>query len=171
MFLYVVKGIKKVRRNVLVGIFLLTTIVLSIYLVFQYKEKYYNEEFFKSRKCEVYMAEKLLRFYYLKNELPTIHMEMDEWFYQEDDRMYNNQSPTTVYYAKVYKDERVNDIGYKRAPDAFEKFYNAGGFFTEEELYNLDFARLYDEEFVLRENPSENDLILPVEEVKARIPE
>lgn len=171
MFSYVVKGIKKAGRNVLVGICLFSTIVLAIYLGFQYKEKYNNEEFLKSRKREVYMAEKLLRFYYLRKELPVVHMEIEDWFYQEDERIYNNHTPTTVYYSKVYKDETVNEIGYKREPDAFEKFYNAGGFFTEEELYNLDFARLYDEEFVLREKPSQDDLVLSVEEVKARIPE
>ena len=115
------------------------------------------------------MAEKLLRFYYLKNELPIVHMEIEDWFYQDDENLYMNKTPTTMYYSKVYKDERVNEIGYKREPNAFEKFYNAGGFFTEEELYNLDFARLYDEEFVLREKPSEDDLVLSVEEVKARI--
>lgn len=171
MFSYVIKGIKKVKRNVLVCIFLLTTIVSSVYLHFQYKEKYNNDEFLKSRKRELYIAEKLLRFYYLRKELPILHMEIEDWFYQEDGRIYNNQSPTTIYYARVYKDDSVNDIGYKREPDAFEKFYNAGGFFTEEELYNLNFTRLYDEKFVLKEKPSEGDLILSVEEVKAKIPE
>ena len=73
-----------------------------------------------------------------------------------------------AYFRNAWEDLVKNVIG---SSDAFEKFYNAGGFFTEEELYNLNFTRLYDEKFVLKEKPSECDLILSVEEVKAKIPE
>ena len=103
-----------------------------------------------------YKLEKVFRFYYLKKEVPYLPGYIN---YRD---IYRFKKPTgefcfidrynnflQAYYANIYKDDNVYNLLYCVSDKAFEKFYENGGAFTEEELKNIKFSRLFDENFVL----------------------
>ena len=103
-----------------------------------------------------YKLEKVFRFYYLKKEVPYLPGYIN---YRD---IYRFKKPTgefcfidrynnflQAYYANIYKDDNVYNLLYCVSDKAFEKFYENGGAFTEEELKSIKFSRLFDENFVL----------------------
>ncbi len=108
-----------------------------------------------------YVSEKMLRFYYLNNKIPVIpyefgsqnnpdgllnpfELEKDE----ESSKIYKNNN-LTLYYSRIYKYKEAEEIGFQLSSKAFERFYEAGGNFSDKELEYIKFSRLYDEDFIL----------------------
>lgn len=123
-------------------------------------------EEYRNLKIRQYMTEKMLRFYYLKNEIPQIPIKalkennphnianVSEKT-QYGDFCYNDSIVTRVHFPSVYKEYKAREQGYCFSADAFEQFEKEGGSFDEKELSELKFSKLCDENFVLKqaENP------------------
>ena len=111
-----------------------------------------------------YMTEKILRFYYLKNQQPIIPLYpvIPEFVsadyskqYCSDGRCetvkcYENHSFSSSYYYRVYMDENALKYGFCTSNNALKYYENNGGTFYEFELENPKFSRLFDEKFVLK---------------------
>ena len=116
-------------------------------------------------RTRLYEAEKMLRFYYLRGETPYIPSEfnvMNEsddvpsayvWKNEfEDYKKYPCKIKATfseLYYARVYRDYESPKKGFCFTNDAMDRFTQAGGTFSEKELKELKFSRLFDDNFVL----------------------
>ena len=106
-------------------------------------------------KRKAYIMEKLLRFYYLRNEraiLPKnailLH-DFDPWTSDVNAPYYIGNQITDSYYPRIYKDEKSRKLGYELNNNAMNMFYKLGGSFSKEELEDIKFARLFNEDFVL----------------------
>ncbi len=119
-------------------------------------------KFYKSVKKNNYIAEKMLRFYYLKDEVPVlpiqlIHDETEEnssylpffMFGGYSENCSNSSFMANIYYPLIYKDNKSIKQGYCFSRNAYEKFYAKGGIITDEELENINFSRLLNNNFVL----------------------
>ena len=127
-----------------------------------------------SDKQRNYIADKMLRFYYLKNETPILYRynnggtgchsnlynmtdpdiagnEVDYVEYPDKTICTHKHAYIPNYYIAVYGQipEELIESGIYYSYDAFEKFYENGGSFTQEELKKLPFSRLRDDNFVL----------------------
>ena len=125
------------------------------HITLEYK---YKRDMVINIKKETYKMEKILRFYYLKDMIPYIPTYMRSIPNQgyafsyvnihDNPNCYNDQT-TISYFPRIYKDTKSKQLGYCYCDNAIEKFYDAGGVFTEEELNNIEFQRLLDKDFVL----------------------
>ena len=107
-----------------------------------------------------YKMEKILRFYYLQNLTPYIPSYLrnipNQSFAFANVKL-NDENPECYrdilvisYYPRIYNDYSTSrQKGYCFCDDAMKKYYDLGGTFTEEELNNIQFKRLFDEKFVL----------------------
>ncbi len=124
-------------------------------------------------KQNFYITEKMLRFYYLKKQIPIIQYKIDFYEYMFQD--YDLEKPeiqlenrlSRMYYPQIYKDKTSIEKGYNLSFNAIEEFYENGGVFTEEELQNIKFSNLFNEDFVLNTKGKK----LTVAEIKERIKE
>ena len=105
-----------------------------------------------------YQMEKILRFYYLKDMIPYLPTYVRSipnqgyafsYFNVHDKPNCFNDQTTISYYPRIYKSFKSAQLGYCFCDNAMEKFYELGGTFTDEELNNIQFKRLLDEDFVL----------------------
>ncbi len=110
---------------------------------------------------EFYIAEKILRYEYLLNERPYLpyseQMKFDDlgylrwadenkkcldfWDFWCDIYIHH-------YYPQIYKDFESVKKGYCVSEDAYERYLEKGGKFTEEELKDIKFQRLLNDDFV-----------------------
>ena len=120
-----------------------------------------------------YISEKIIRFYSLRNEIPyipyeyTMESKYSVWFENDEEIECANNSILLAYFTKIYKNDFVLQQGYCRSRNALEKYYENGGVFTEEELQNIKFSNLFNEDFVLNTKGKK----LTVAEIKERIKE
>gem|GEM_PF-2617426 len=121
------------------------------------EKAYLSDDFMFQRKKEAYMTDKIMRFYFLKGLVPEIpkeiavnNMSLINYDLNNKDIIYDNKYLT--YYEKIYKDKSVKKKGYKYSKDGFKKFYENGGVFEDSELENINFSKLFDEDFVLGKN-------------------
>ncbi len=113
----------------------------------------------KDAKKHMYIAEKILRYEYLKNEIPYLPSNDDYrnydlgYFYglTEKEQCTKNELIVTQYYPIIYKDERSKKIGFCISESAYDKYIKMGGKFSDEELENIKFTRLLNDNFVLGE--------------------
>lgn len=121
----------------------------------------YIREFMYVRRLNFYIAEKVLRYNYLKNQIPWLPIETctsHKYFIDTDFSnmgIHLDNKLLLVYYKDIYKDNKAVDIGYKYSKDGLKKFYNDGGIFYEYELKDIKFSRLLNDDFVLNRNVSE----------------
>lgn len=165
LFAYVVKRIRRVKSVVLFSSLIIISLISYFPLYSLFMGEYNRSSFLKMKKAELYTAEKLLRFYYLRNETPILPMHLNDWFLCSKDIICVKNTQMTWYYMNIYKNSEVNEIGYCREENALEKFYSLGGFFTEKELENIEFFHLYDENFVLKKVDEADGKLLTPEEV------
>ncbi len=61
----------------------------------------------------------------------------------------------------VSKKDRIldEDYCYYITNDAIDRFYNKGGTFSKEELNNINFSKLFNENFVLNKDKVQNEKI------------
>lgn len=121
-----------------------------------------NKEFLKDN----YIAEKLARFYLLRNQtpiLPSFKGKFNEWnmlpfntdFYKIKNKDYEKQCFTDgvfmkIYYKTVYPDTQEYQEKYCIAQNAEEIFKKNGGILTDEELEELNFGKLKNDDFILQ---------------------
>ena len=148
---------KKIINNIAMITFISSIVFLCLLLkVINGNEFKYFHIKTKNLKIFNYKIEKIFRFYYLKNEVPYLPG------YIKDRDIYRFKKPKgefcfideynnflEAYYTNIYKDTNVYNMLYCVSDKAIEKFYENGGTFTEEELKNIKFSRLFDENFVL----------------------
>ena len=107
---------------------------------------------FKSRLSEhkkhQYMYEKIMRFYNLKGEKAKVPQEFLKEF-DELNRSETHKSTQINSMNLIYKDNLAYIYGYEIVPDGLELFYIDGGTFSEEELSDIKFSLLYDNDYVL----------------------
>ncbi len=169
--------IKEKNQNLFINIFCLIIILplIILFMIFneniteniKYKELNIDAKIAKER---LYIAEKILRFYYLKNEVPYLPVQLNKtdqepgvcsayiWsnrFEEYEDSPCKSSSGlilSEMYYPRIYKDNKPIDMGYCFSNNALEKFYNDGGVFGEKELKRLKFSNLFNEEYIYDKN-------------------
>ena len=118
-------------------------------------------------KKSMYISEKMLRFYCLKDEIAILPKKLfmslryEVWTFeatQKENDYYINSVITDSYYKRIYHDTTHKYIGFVLRDDAVEQFYKNGGSFSKEELENVQFSRLFDENFVLNKNYSAEEM-------------
>jgi hypothetical protein len=156
---YILKRIK--YSNIYISFMSVFLIIFSI-LLFAYIKQNYSEfsvkpHMYYLEKKKNYIQEKIFRYYNLINKTP----------YLDSTNIINNSekfiiwSPSTglecealtnpiifYYYIQVYNEEPYNEICF--SDNAIEMFYQNGGYFTKEEIENVKFNSLLDNNFVLR---------------------
>lgn len=134
-------------------------LIVSILLIFPFyffcisdEQIKHKLEFFYSIKKEQYVIEKIMRFYYLNNETPIIEPKeflaiikqcMEIW------EEYPSSNKLLSHMDLIYKNNDATRLGVIIGTDSIEKYYKKGGVFTEEELKELKFENLKDNNFVL----------------------
>lgn len=149
--------IKNFIKKTLINLPVFILIICLIHAYSFHIQYYINSEnqLLNINRKVYYIAEKILRFNYLQNKVPEIPTEVCKIHPYFIDYDFDNTDVLTenklsyVYYARLYKYEKAKEIGYKYSDDALKKFYDAGGAFSKEELKNIKFSRLSDEDFVL----------------------
>lgn len=116
------------------------------------KTKSYYKEFSEIRK-NMYISEKMLRFYVLQNQTAILDEKIindccNTWIIFDEEKNYANNRIISSYYPQIYR-QNIKNLGFKLEKNALEKFYEKGGTFTQEELKNLNFEHLKDNDFVL----------------------
>lgn len=155
---------KKIRP-----LFFYLTILLIISLFiksYSYSiEKINNQRISDMFRVQLYMFEKMARFYYLKNQIPQLPIEVyekyDGTFFFMEDKNYENSKKTlfaTSYYPYIYKDNISEQLGFTVSENALEQFESLGGIFTEYELKHICFQCLLDDDFVLNKKANTNHL-------------
>lgn len=91
-------------------------------------------EFIEYKKAE-YKLQKIAQFYYLRDETPEIPP-----IYEND----VNNSMWLNKMASIYKNPKILDLKYTISDDALEKYYEKGGTFSEKELEELKFSKIYE---------------------------
>lgn len=122
------------------------------YPQFKEKTKTYYKEFFEIRK-NMYISEKMLRFYTLQNQTAILDEEIinnycHTWIIFGEENNYIESKIVSSYYPQIYG-KNIKNLGFKLEKNALEKFYEKGGTFTEQELNELNFEHLKDVDFVL----------------------
>lgn len=145
---YIWNKSKKINYFIL-SCLILSSIVLIVYSTIRIAEDY---SFLHSQKRNSYISEKIIRFYNIKNQtayIPSINLEFTIFifgFFDKNKCTYVSEYKN-YYYDSVYK----TDASFRmicRVDNGIQKFYEAGGIFTPEELNNIRFERLYNEDFV-----------------------
>lgn len=168
---YIYSSIKKENKNLHIFYFIIILLLgyTSINCIsridimnpvsYQFNGLYY-------RKASNYVREKIVRFYFIKNETAIILPELlDGWDNKlNDDNCIYEDISITNNYERVYK-KFPNISPYVCIRDnAIEQFYAKGGYITKEEVKALDFNRLFDETYVLKRKENEkNEIYTPKE--------
>ena len=149
--------IKKIRKYRYKKISVITTTcvlyIISLIFVFFIRENpHYKEVYYNDKKAK-YMCEKILRFYYLRNEVPILPYNEAKMYNitneENETNCYKYHNLTTSYYPRIYKDTISVKLGYCVSENAEEQFYDKGGKFSDKELSELKFYKLFDDNFVL----------------------
>lgn len=151
--------------------YLLITIILALSVNFIFdknKETYksYKANYLQLKQRELYIIEKIIRYYLLTNE-PIMVYTIDDFFflYDKDCKCIGKEGNLAYYYANIYQDYRITNIAYCRSENAIEEFYNKGGRFEVGELQNIKFNNLKDDDFILNKSEKSTKILTP-EEVK-----
>lgn len=150
-------------------LFLLFLVPTLSYHCFSSKEihKYWQEKisFFTIKQREIYIVEKMTRFYLLQNKQPELYVLSDQFFsYDANNICMNGQTTYANYYATLHNDQSILEKGYCRSDNGLYKFYSEGGVISNEELKHLRFKNLQNNDFVLN-NSTQNSYILNPQEV------
>ena len=132
-------------------------LIITVLLTIMFKMQMHNAQITQdiTLKRNAYMMEKILRFYYLQNRQPVLprdnlsKSDYDCWKDGNDNTNYTDNKIVLSYYPRIYKDNISAKLGYRLEDNALEKFYKAGGTFSREELENIQFSRLFSEDFIL----------------------
>ena len=161
---YLLKNLNYSRKNIIKSIFwlillsgLLNVIIFIILFPNLFSDKLTMYKEMGNYKKYIYKTEKILRFYRLKNEIPYIPINPSNRFTYEinsyiiPNQCFENFYPfITSYYMRIYKD--YDNVKYCVNDKAFERFKKEGGNFSEEELNDIKFSRLLDDDFVLNKS-------------------
>ncbi len=147
------------KISVLKTMFMFFVLFVISVIYFSFSIKTVNDFNLKAMdlKVKTYQTEKIFRFYYLKNELPYLPIYLhvrDIYRFElpknEECLLSEKNSFFSAYYPNIYKDNNIANISvYCVGPDAIEKFEQNGGAFSKEELADIKFSRLFDDNFVL----------------------
>ena len=161
-FLYLISYLyKNIGNNKRTNI-ILTTILIIFFLIFTFGNNIKNSSdirFFdylhynkltENKKC-AYIYQKIIRFYTLKKQVPKIPKEIIEYSFPELNEGIEQKEKEIYSDYLIYKDENILKYGYEITDGTLDDFYNDGGSFSDEELKDLKFSRLFDKEFVLNE--------------------
>ncbi len=172
-FSYLMKNIininivKKLKKQIIVILFLFSIILIKpVYNIIQADISIIDNECLYQWKCKAYIMEKILRFYYLKNLVPILpKQEIMSWYFDswrnnsyEEKEFYTENLITDSYYPRIYKDNKSRKLGYKLSDNAINIFYKNGGVFSEEELQNIKFQRLLNNDFILNKNKTPQNI-------------
>lgn len=161
---YIYKNLKFLH-NVITSVVIFTVIVSC--LIYTIEERHYTDIMpvvDKNLKRKAYIMEKIMRFYLLQNKRPILPKDIMSSY---DFGSWNNENPeefntrnviNSSYYPRIYKNDISAKLGYEYENDAIKKFYENGGNFSREELENIEFSRLFNEDFVLNKQFSPKEL-------------
>lgn len=171
-----VKYIKSKKLKIVLFILFIICMYKPFYNVIDFNIKLNRQilDYMYGYKRKAYMVEKILRFYYIKNKRPILPQkailshDCDPWRFLGEGN-YNNyfigNIMTSSYYPRIYKDKKSIDMGYELSDDAVKIFYKLGGTFSKEELENIKFSRLLNDDFVLNKDFSQTEIKNIIEQV------
>lgn len=164
---------KKYIIYFLSSLFIIHTVYFS-YLIFNRID--YVPTSYTYKKTN-YINEKMYRYFILNNVKPVLIKinpypasqswvpfpfleilgEFPDYMNKKEICSYGN-SRTSAYLNLVYN-EKINNVTFCFTDDALDKFYDLGGFFSEQELSNIDFEKLKDPKFVLQTTKNTDEII------------
>lgn len=170
LFIYISYLYKNIQTNIklkylLLSIIFITTLIKGIQA---YNFKYYitnNYQFEVYKEC-AYILHKISRFYYLQNktaELPS--SIINKYYGTYINENYHNYIISNSM-ALTYKNPDILKLRYIITDDAIEKYYENGGKFTKYELENINFSRLYDDNYILDNEYSVEDINKRIKNIK-----
>ena len=135
------------------------------------KSYWYNNSSILARtKKTNYIVDKMYRFYQIKGEKIQLPIELkqykkpyiDFFLWSRDCKDINSDYCTrgilnSEYYPKIYKDNSISE--YYFSENSIKDFYKKGGSFTQEELENIKFQNLLNENFVLKEDKEKTPVV------------
>ncbi len=150
-------SIKSLLTN-LTCTFLVFSSLFLVFNIFNHFNLYKNiSDSYLLEKEKNYIQEKIYRYYLINNIVPkldSLNIAVNNedyllWMPDTYDDSCNNIPKEALqrYYYFVYNVKAENNICFSKS--AIEQFYNSGGYFTDEELSNIVFNRLYDDNYVL----------------------
>ncbi len=157
--------LKKDKKYLKTSIIILL-ILFSVYKIFNITENipysycYNDTGLMAAAKKNNYIAEKIFRFYYLRNKKPYLPSDLNTmgesniryalWYRycNENDNCCDNSIFNANYYIRLYKNENAKVQQYCFIDDGYDEFYAQGGFFEKEELNNIKFQNLYEKDFI-----------------------
>lgn len=159
---------KKIK-NLIVKIIAFILILFSFINILKVLPSYYKETYSRLKENKSmhklnYIYEKMIRFYFLNNEIPYLPIKNSKYtnlfnidIIIDEDKLKNGNEYCIKesklinwYFPYIYGDEKSKQIGfYCFSDDALNKFYKKGGTFTKSELDKIIFERLKNDNFVL----------------------
>lgn len=164
---YFIKSVNIKKKEILcaAGIFIFSSVWGYSKIPEAYMYLYNVNQGESNAKTIMYIYEKMLRFYYLKQKTPYIYdlnrkdKALPFWYTDDfDENGCALGAYSQVYFAYIYKDEFARNTKYCVSKDAIERYYQDGGSFSAEELKNVKFQRLFDKDFVLNKQQTEEDV-------------
>lgn len=145
---------KLAKRNKFIKILIVSILLISPFYFFSISVERikYQLEFFYSIKKQQYVIEKIMRFYYLNNETPIIEPKEFGAIIKQCMEIWEEYPSSNRFLCPldlIYKNNDATRLGVIIGTDSIEKYYKKGGVFTEEELKELKFENLKDDNFVL----------------------
>ncbi len=158
---YLLKNLKIIRT--VLGLFIISGIILAVISVKMSENYYISNKFMCQLRTMNYMAEKILRFYFLQGKVPTIPTYMvnpdkyyfNVWVYNDFEKKCYKDSRLLTNYALIYKQD-IKNLEFCIGDNALMDFYNDGGKFSSDEMSDIMFSRLFDENFVLNKEQKIN---------------
>ena len=167
-FIMLVGYLSRISTNAKKKTYLLLTAIIFVFGMFFIFNKniseYFvqNTNFYQIKQKEMYIVEKMLRFYLLKDEQPIIYSTNDQLFaFNKNQLCMYEQNNLSEYYSGIYKDYKLFKTGYCRSNNAIEDFYQNGGSFGIDELNNINFKNLANDNFVLNQNQEQKEILTP----------
>ena len=158
---YLVVKIKKYQDNVIYVItcFFVGLGISLLYMILMFHGSLsHYANLWLSYKKHLYINEKIMRYYILKDEVPVIRTPAHKNIVLTSvtainpftkKKEYKYKELQSAYFQKIYKTDEFERKGYIVDKEALNKFYNNGGKFTDRELKDLNFQKLLDDNFVL----------------------
>ncbi len=151
---YTIKKIKNKRYKIIISlIFIVLSIITAAKINIKDADEYrisagHNRKMLGEYKEYIYESEKIIRYYYLKNETAKIR-PYNKMGYVIFSKEFSGEFPA-YYFDIIYRDMSGNKIKLPEFNEnAIELFYKAGGSFQENEIKEHKFTNLLDNNFVL----------------------
>ena len=158
---------------IILSCFFILVAVFYFSLILKYKNYIFHFAPFKKIN---YINEKMYRYFKLNNQIPYLikinpNRSGQTWLpfpfleiLSDDANLFHKNivcnsgvTKTSIYLEKLYKDEKSTSVKFCFTDDALDKFFELGGSITKDEILNLNFYNLQDDNYVLNSKISKTN--------------